>query len=120
MIPDHPGAEDFRKNSFCPHFHKALFGAQYFYLLNDTAADFSHEASPPVRRHPSLLNDVSHMDGKSLNNLTECFEKEILISYLKQYGTTTKAKKEIANQLKINLSTLYRKLYRYHIDDMKR
>ena len=65
MIPDHPESEDFRKNSFCPHFHKALFGAQYFYLLYDTATDFSHEASPPVRRHPSLLNDVSHMDGKS-------------------------------------------------------
>lgn len=71
-------------------------------------------------RIPDSAEILSHMDGKSLNNLTECFEKEILISYLKQYGTTTKAKKEIANQLKINLSTLYRKLYRYHIDDMKR
>lgn len=71
-------------------------------------------------RIPDSAEILSHMDGKSLNNLTECFEKEILISYLKQYGTTTKAKKEIANQLKINLSTLYRKLYRYHIDDLKR
>ena len=85
-------------------------------LLVNKSIDMNQQS----HRIPDSAEILSHMDGKSLNNLTECFEKEILISYLKQYGTTTKAKKEIANQLKINLSTLYRKLYRYHIDDMKR
>ena len=54
-------------------------------------------------RIPDSAEILSHMDGKSLNNLTECFEKEILISYLKQYGTTTKAKKK----LQINSKSTY-------------
>ena len=52
---------------------------------------------------------------KNLKELTESFEKSVLIEYLKEYGYSTNGKQIIAEKLGMNLSTLYRKLYRYNI-----
>lgn len=54
-------------------------------------------------------------DGKNLKEMTENFEKSVLVDYLKEYGHSTNGKQIIAEKLGMNLSTLYRKLYRYNI-----
>lgn len=59
--------------------------------------------------------DIDINKKSSLQDLTENFEKEVLTAYLNKYGNSTKSKQKIADLLKINLSTLYRKLYRYEI-----
>lgn len=43
------------------------------------------------------------------------YERDILESYLRIYGTTTEDKEKIASILGINLSTLYRKLNKYNL-----
>ncbi|SUB76366.1 sigma-54 interaction domain-containing protein [Peptoniphilus indolicus] len=43
------------------------------------------------------------------------YEKIILKNMVEKYGSSTKSKQMIADILKINLSTLYRKLYRYNL-----
>lgn len=55
------------------------------------------------------------LEDKCLKELTEDFEKNVLTRYLEEYGNSTLAKKKIAEKLGVNLSTLYRKLYRYNI-----
>ena len=60
-------------------------------------------------------NFISISENSSLQNLTESYEKDVLESYLNKYGNSTKSKQKIADLLEINLSTLYRKLYRYEI-----
>lgn len=52
----------------------------------------------------------------SLKDANEYFEKKILEAYLNEHGNNTKAKEKISELLKINLSTLYRKIYRYALD----
>ena len=58
---------------------------------------------------------IDFKKNSSLKDLTENFEKYILIKYIDKYGDSTKSKKKISELLEINLSTLYRKLYRYGI-----
>lgn len=60
-------------------------------------------------------NFISISENSSLQNLTESYEKDVLENYLNKYGNSTKSKQKIADLLEINLSTLYRKLYRYEI-----
>ena len=43
------------------------------------------------------------------------YEKIIPKNMVEKYGSSTKSKQMIADILKINLSTLYRKLYRYNL-----
>ena len=52
-------------------------------------------------------------ENHTFEELTENFEKAILNFCLNKYGESTKSKEKIARMLNINLSTLYRKLYRY-------
>lgn len=59
--------------------------------------------------------NVNTNQKSSLQDLTENFEKKVLSVYLDKYGNSTKSKQKIADLLEINLSTLYRKLYRYEI-----
>lgn len=53
--------------------------------------------------------------NKNLKELNEEFEKDLLQKYLKIYGNTTKGKEMVAEKLDINLSTLYRKIYKYRL-----
>lgn len=64
----------------------------------------------------NVENDLIIDEYSSLKNLTEQFEKQILEEYIKKFGNSTINKKQIAEILDINLSTLYRKLYRYGIN----
>lgn len=59
--------------------------------------------------------NIDFKKNNSLKDLTENFEKYILLKYIDKYGDSTKSKKKISELLEINLSTLYRKLYRYGI-----
>lgn len=69
------------------------------------------------------FNDFNNVDSvkidfeknNSLKDLTENFEKYVLLKYIEKYGDSTKSKKKISDLLEVNLSTLYRKLYRYGI-----
>lgn len=53
--------------------------------------------------------------NKNLKELTEEFEKNVIFEYLKEYGDSTASKEIISKKLGMNLSTLYRKLYRYNL-----
>lgn len=50
-----------------------------------------------------------------LKDILDNYEKELLKSYIEQYGDSTEDKKRIASILGINLSTLYRKLNKYNL-----
>lgn len=50
-----------------------------------------------------------------LKDMLDNYERDILESYLRIYGTTTEDKEKIASILGINLSTLYRKLNKYNL-----
>lgn len=51
----------------------------------------------------------------NLEEMLSVYEKNILEYFLKKYGHTTIDKQKIADKLGINISTLYRKLYRYNL-----
>lgn len=53
--------------------------------------------------------------NKNLKELTEEFEKTVISEYIKEYGNSTASKEIISRKLGMNLSTLYRKLYRYNL-----
>lgn len=59
--------------------------------------------------------NINFEKNNSLKDLTENFEKYVLLKYIEKYGSSTKSKEKISDLLEINLSTLYRKLYRYGI-----
>ncbi len=62
--------------------------------------------------------DNSHIKiekNNRLNDILDNYEKEIIESYLKEYGRTTEDKEKISSILGINLSTLYRKLNKYNL-----
>ncbi|MCF6462230.1 sigma 54-interacting transcriptional regulator [Clostridium sp. Cult1] len=50
-----------------------------------------------------------------LKDILDNYEREILKSYLEEYGKTTEDKEKISSILGINLSTLYRKLNKYNL-----
>ncbi len=60
------------------------------------------------------INSIDLKD-KTLQQMTDEFEREVLLNLITLYGNDTKSKNKIADKLNINLSTLYRKLYRYNI-----
>ncbi|MGO1580207.1 MAG: sigma-54 interaction domain-containing protein [Peptoniphilaceae bacterium] len=51
----------------------------------------------------------------NLEDMLSVYEKNILEYFLKKYGHATIDKQKIADKLGINISTLYRKLYRYNL-----
>ncbi|MGO3751611.1 MAG: sigma-54 interaction domain-containing protein [Peptoniphilaceae bacterium] len=51
----------------------------------------------------------------NLEDMLSVYEKNILEYFLKKYGRATIDKQKIADKLGINISTLYRKLYRYNL-----
>ncbi|WP_353096543.1 sigma 54-interacting transcriptional regulator [Tissierella praeacuta] len=64
------------------------------------------------------LSNENYMEcghQKTLKDMVDKYEKDILERYLKEYGSSTKDKELIAEILDINLSTLYRKLTKYNL-----
>lgn len=54
-------------------------------------------------------------NNKSLQDRLYQYEKNLLLSMIKEYGEDGKGKERIAKELDINLSTLYRKLKKYNL-----
>ncbi|AYD40324.1 AAA family ATPase [Clostridium fermenticellae] len=58
-----------------------------------------------------ILNDRNNADdNKTLKNMVDEFEKQVILKYMKLYGNNTDSKKLIAKKLNISTATLYRKL----------
>lgn len=90
------------------------------YLVNITSEVLiGYEDLPYAVRHFFSRNvSKKKIDStRSLKTLVEDFEKGVLENLLNNYGATTKDKIKISKMLKINLSTLYRKLAKYNLQD---
>lgn len=96
------------------------------YLVNISNEDEISEKLLPQNFQNNALNKTtknSHVKNNydifnsnfSLKEMSENFERNLLIEYIQKYGNSTKDKQNICNMLKINLSTLYRKLYKYNL-----
>lgn len=67
-----------------------------------------------IKNH--LNNNIWNIaNNNKLKDILDNYEKQILKSYLEQYGKTTEDKEQISSILGINLSTLYRKLNKYNL-----
>ncbi|WP_138159895.1 sigma-54 interaction domain-containing protein [Peptoniphilus catoniae] len=92
------------------------------YLVNvSTDKVISPKDLPPSfnsYRDPSYTkaSSLNFKQGMTLQDMTDEFEKNIISNLLTTYGETTKSKKIISEKLGINLSTLYRKLYRFNLN----
>ena len=79
---------------------------------------FSTDEFIRIKDLPSYMKDESEkqhsnrefLEGKSLEELKNDFEKSVIKKYIKEYGDTVEGKKEIAKKLEIGLTTLYRKI----------
>lgn len=84
------------------------------YLVNiveDDRIDF-YDLPSNIRTYiPDYINAVNEQFG--LKDYIEDYEKNLLEKYLNKYGSTKLDKEEISRLLKIDLSTLYRKLSKY-------
>lgn len=88
------------------------------YLINTMEGEIIEFKDLPYNikeENTVLVNKLNLGETKSLTNMIEEYEKQILQSYLQRYGETTKDKREIAKALSIDLSTLYRKLGKYNL-----
>lgn len=87
------------------------------YLVNISNKDTITIDDLPDSIKGSLNKDLEHIDSNklTLKQQMENYEKHIITSMLKEYGTSTKAKKQISNILDINLATFYRKLTKYDL-----
>lgn len=74
--------------------------------------------------YDNLPNNIKNYDGNNnldldnkscLKELIDNYERDILNSYLDNYGRSTEDKEKISEVLDINLSTLYRKLNKYNL-----
>ena len=88
------------------------------YLINTMDGDIIEYENLPynIKKYISTMADDENLSiNKSLNEMIEEYEKQILIKYLQKCGNTTKDKQKIAKELSIDLSTLYRKLGKYNL-----
>lgn len=58
-----------------------------------------------------LTNNNDFFEEKSLKELTKDYEKYIIQKMINKYGDSTEDKEKISKILKVNISTLYRKMY---------
>ena len=58
-----------------------------------------------------LTNNNDFFEEKSLKELTKNYEKYIIQKMINKYGDSTEDKEKISKILKVNISTLYRKMY---------
>ncbi|RVU54690.1 sigma-54 interaction domain-containing protein [Anaerosphaera multitolerans] len=96
------------------------------YLVNISNEDEITDNLLPYHFHSNSLIETTERNSKenfmsflddntSLKKCIENFEKQLLEKYINRFGNSTKNKQKIADILEINLSTLYRKLYKYDI-----
>ncbi|MBM7646255.1 PAS domain S-box-containing protein [Scopulibacillus daqui] len=83
------------------------------YAVNMETENIISAASIPAKI-ASQQKAAAQAEG-SLKERLRREEKKILKDMLNEYGTSLKAKKDIASQLKISLATLYRKLEEHEI-----
>lgn len=67
-----------------------------------------HSIKEYFKSSPNRINKKGR-----LKDILDNYEKELLKSYLREYGSSTEDKKRISDILGIDLSTLYRKLNKY-------
>ncbi len=85
------------------------------YLVNIIKDDeIRYRDLPDNIREFSFKKDKSRKED-SLKDLMESYEKQVLTNFINKYGSTKKNKEEICKILKIDLSTLYRKLNKYNL-----
>lgn len=89
------------------------------FLVNISENNIIDESLLPNHLSPTTVqaevNVPKNLSQTSLQEQLDSYEKIILKNMVEQYGSSTKSKQQIADILKINLSTLYRKLYRYNL-----
>lgn len=88
------------------------------YIINTMEGDLIEISDLPYnirKEENTLANNIQLDKDKSLNQMLEAYEREILINYLDEYGETTLDRKAMAKALAIDLSTLYRKLAKYNL-----
>ena len=54
--------------------------------------------------------NLSHIEGKTLEDLKKDYEKNVINELIDTYGDTLHGKKIVADKLNISLATLYRKI----------
>ncbi len=86
------------------------------YLVNTVEGDIIKYTDLPYNIKEHISNNERNLNKyKNLNEMLDDYEKQILKEYLNKYGSTTKDKQKIAEDLGIDLSTLYRKLGKYDL-----
>jgi transcriptional regulator with PAS, ATPase and Fis domain len=84
------------------------------FLVNTVSGNVINKSDLPK----NILNSSNCINGETQGNLKdmmESYEKDILMKMLEAYGASAEAKVNISKMLNINLSTLYRKLSKYHL-----
>ncbi len=79
--------------------------------LPDYFLDGLNERSNDIK--DQKVKGLSSKFDKSLDELKEDFEKTVINELIDKYGKTVEGKKKVADELKIGLTTLYRKLNDY-------
>lgn len=84
------------------------------FLVNTVSGNVIKKSDLPK----NLLKSSNNINGKCYGNLKdmmELYEKNIIKKMLDTYGTSASSKIIIANELEINLATLYRKISKYNL-----
>ncbi|MEH7109821.1 sigma-54-dependent Fis family transcriptional regulator [Bacillus sp. JJ1764] len=84
------------------------------YAVNMETTEKITPSSLP-RRIFNWRKPKEHANHLNLKKRLQQEEKQILSHFMKNYGTSVKAKKKMANELEISLATLYRKLEEYDL-----
>ncbi|WP_251862389.1 sigma 54-interacting transcriptional regulator [Clostridium sp. Marseille-Q2269] len=82
------------------------------YIVNTTKEKIIYNEHLPKSFKISKGNDKNN---RGLQYRLDEYEKKLLVSMINEYGEDGKGKERIAKELKINLSTLYRKLNKYNL-----
>lgn len=82
------------------------------YIVNTTKEKIIYNEHLPKSFKISKRNDKNN---RGLQHRLDEYEKKLLVSMINEYGEDGKGKERIAKELKINLSTLYRKLNKYNL-----
>ena len=87
------------------------------YLVNVTKDDIITSENLPITMKKYFYEQKRTRNGEkfSLKNRLDEFEEQLLISMLGKHDDTTQGKQAIADELDIDLSTLYRKLAKYNL-----
>lgn len=85
------------------------------YLVNIVKKDKIEYHDLPHNITEFSLEKYKFQGEASLKELIENYEKQVLLNYINKYGNTKNNKEEICKVLKIDLSTLYRKLNKYDL-----